>query len=250
MDREAYTQYQAEAANWLKRGRMRLLDATLGDIGDHRQPLRLLEIGAGVGQNVPVLARFGEVDVVEIDPQGLDGLRRVAGIGRIYDQPIPFELDAHYDVIVAFDVLEHLSDDHLAAAWIFAHLKPGGHLIATVPAYQWLFAAHDVALHHYRRYTRSSLIATLPAGATVLRAGYFNCLLFPLAAASRVVMAAWQRLGGSATAPARKQSSQVPGVVDRLFAALLTAEVSAIGHGMVPPFGLSVFCLARKEASP
>lgn len=180
MEREAYEQYRAEASNWLKQGRMRLLRAMLDAIPARQRPLRCLEVGAGVGQNVPVLARRGSVDVVEIDELGLAALRGMQGIRRIHDRPIPFALEETYDVVVAFDVLEHIADDRLAAAWICDHLAPGGHLIVSVPAYQWLFSDHDVALQHFRRYTRRRLVAALPAGMSVERAGYFVSLLFPL----------------------------------------------------------------------
>ena len=247
MEREAYEQYRAEASNWLKQGRMRLLRAMLDAIPAEQRPLRCLEVGAGVGQNVPVLARRGSVDVVEIDELGLAALRAMPGIGRIHDRPIPFTLDETYDVVVAFDVLEHIADDRQAAAWICDHLAPGGHLIVSVPAYQWLFSDHDVALQHFRRYTRRRLVAALPAGMSVERAGYFVSLLFPLAAASRLAarLAGGFRSTGHAV---RKQSSAVPGPLDRLFKGLLDLEVGAFERGITAPFGLSVICLARKPA--
>lgn len=247
MEREAYEQYQSEASNWLKQGRMRLLRAMLDEIPAQAGPLRCLEVGAGVGQNVPVLAERGSVDVVEIDRLGLEALRARTDIRRIYDRPIPFELVEAYDVVVAFDVLEHIADDRSAAAWICDHLAPGGHLIASVPAYQWLFSDHDVALQHYRRYTRAQLVSALPSGMSIERAGYFVSLLFPVAAASRLVAKLARRLRGPGHA-VRKQSSAMPGPVDRVFRGLLDLEVGVFQRGLTAPFGLSVICMARKGA--
>ena len=246
MERGAYEQYQSEIGNWLKQGRIRLLRAMLAEIGDPGRTLELLEVGAGVGQNLPVLAERGAVDVVEIDELGLAELRTRSDVREIYDRPIPFDLRRTYDVIVAFDVLEHIADDREAAAWICDRLAPGGHLIASVPAYQWLFSDHDVALQHFRRYTRRRLVAALPAGMSVERAGYFVSLLFPLAAASRLAarLAGGFRSTGHAV---RKQSSAVPGPLDRLFKGLLDLEVGAFERGITAPFGLSVICLARKS---
>jgi SAM-dependent methyltransferase len=249
MKTEAYEQYRSEATNWLKAARLRLLDTILAKHADGRT-LRILEIGAGVGQNVEVLRRYGTVDVLEIDPLGLQALREVEGINRIYDQPIPTGLDGGYDVIIAFDVLEHLPDDRVAAKWVAANLNQGGHFIATVPAYQWMFSDHDVALKHYRRYTRQRLVAALPPELRVRQAGYFVCLLFPLAAALRLVGKVAKLLRRSKTAEAeavRKQSSSVPAAADRLFLLELTAEVKLIGGGRRLPFGLSVFCVAQKS---
>ena len=249
MKTEAYEQYRSEATNWLKAARLRLLDTILAKHAGAGRALRILEIGAGVGQNVEVLRRYGTVDVLEIDPLGLQSLREVAGINRIYDQPIPTELDGSYDVIVAFDVLEHLPDDRTATKWVAEHLNPGGHFIATVTAYQWMFSDHDVALKHYRRYTRGRLVAALPAELPAQQAGYFVCLLFPVAATMRLAGKLVKLLRRSKPADGeavRKQSSSVPAVADRLFRLELSGEVKLIGGGRSLPFGLSVFCVARK----
>ena len=246
MKAEAYRQYEAESGNWLKRARGRLLHTLLERSGEPGVPCRILEIGAGVGQNVPVLARFGTVDVLEIDPVGLAALRALDDVGRIYDTPVPTELNHRYDVIVALDVLEHLPDDRAAAQWVADNLAPGGRFVATVPAYQWLFSSHDVALEHYRRYTRGQLLAALPDRLRVLDSGYFVSALFPLAAGARLAGKAAARLRRRGPAePGRKQSSSVPGPVDAAFSAVTRAEVALIARGARLPFGLSAFVLAR-----
>ena len=62
--------------------------------------------------------------------------------------------DRHYDLIGAFDVIEHIEDDAAALASIAAKLKPGGKFVMTVPAHQWMWSAHDVVNHHKRRYSK------------------------------------------------------------------------------------------------
>jgi 2-polyprenyl-3-methyl-5-hydroxy-6-metoxy-1,4-benzoquinol methylase len=248
MKTQAYEQYRSEANNWLKAARLRLLDSILKQYAGKGKALRILEIGAGVGQNVEVLRKYGSVDVLEIDPLGLEALRTLEGVNQVFDQPIPLELDGSYDVIVAFDVLEHLEDDKVATKWVAAHLNRGGHFIATVPAYQWMFSDHDVALMHYRRYTKPQLVAAMPAELTVRKAGYFVFLLFPIAAAMRMLGKALKRVRGTKADgdAVRKQSASVPGVVDKVFLAELSGEVAAIRRGVSLPWGLSVFCVAEK----
>lgn len=246
---DVFHQYKAESSNWMKRGRSSLLRALLDEAVGGRQGVELLEIGAGVGQNVPTLAQFGRVDVAEISPVGLEVLRTRPGIETIYEDPIPFALNKPYDVICALDVIEHLEDDRAATEWIARGLKPGGYFIASVPAYPWLFSDHDVALGHYRRYTKSSFNRLLPSGLQLVKSGYFNSTLFPLPAAKRLGERLVKRLGKgrpSVSPGGPKESSDVPAWLDPIFGAILSAEVTLFRQRPVMPFGLSVFTLARK----
>ena len=59
-----------------------------------------------------------------------------------------------YDLIGAFDVIEHIDDDRAGIASIATKLKPGGKFIMTVPAHPWMWSAHDVVNHHKRRYSK------------------------------------------------------------------------------------------------
>src|SRR5206468_7025117 len=82
-------------------------------------------------------------------------------LGReVMSAPLP-ELagvaERHYDLIGAFDVIEHIDDDRAALASIAMRLKPGGKLVITVPAHPWMWSAHDVVNHHKRRYSKSTL---------------------------------------------------------------------------------------------
>ena len=248
MDAEAYRDYQRESETWLKAGRRGLARAMIREAAGDRKDLKLLEVGAGVGQNIPALAEFGAVDVIEISTVGIDALRQLPEIRNIMTEPIPFDLDESYDVIVAMDVVEHIEDDMGALEWMSRHLRPGGVLFATVPAYQWLFSEHDVALNHFRRYTSDRLRRALPHSLAVVRCGYFNSILFPLAATTRLVkkLAAGEPQAGAA----RKQGGLVPAPVNTLFRSILDLEVWTIRRGIEPPFGLSVYCLARRETSP
>lgn len=248
MNRESYEQMKSESGNWLKVGRAKLLHALIRRHVGMASGLRILEVGAGVGQNVPVLQTFGSVDALEVNPVGIASLREIPDIGRVIDQPIPSSIDDRYDIIVALDVLEHLRDDREAASWIASHLVDDGVLVATVPAYQWLFSDHDVALEHFRRYTRPRLLATLPPALHVEQVGYFVTLLFPLAAMTRVVSKVLGLFRRKRPVDAvAKQSAAVPGLVDSLFQRILDAEVTVIARGASPPFGLSVFLVARKR---
>jgi SAM-dependent methyltransferase len=245
MDDEAYRQYQLERDNWLKVGRRNLIAALIKKSFGDRHDLEILDLGAGVGQNVEAISLFGQVDVVEINPIGLDALRQIPIIRKIFDEPIPFDCAQSYDVIVATDVLEHIEDDRAATKWIADHLRPGGFFLSTVPAFQFLFSEHDVALHHYRRYSASNYAAIMPPEMPVMERGYFNSFLFPIAVAMRLAnkLSLKPKRGG-----AKKQSSIVPSPINAIFKAILGMESRLILWGIRLPFGLSVFCRARKLA--
>lgn len=244
MDEAAYRQYELERDNWLKSGRRELLARQIrGAMNDHGK-LEILDLGSGVGQNVPALQQLGIVDVLEVNEIGLRALRSTSGIREIFDQPIPFELDRRYDVIVATDVLEHIADDKGAAKWVADRLRPGGVFFSTVPAYQFLFSEHDVALHHFRRYTATSYSSIMPAELEIERCGYFNSVLFPVAATARLANRFLSKKKGPGQA--EKQSSIVPSTVDAVFRSILQMEIAMIDKGLGLPFGLSVYCLARR----
>lgn len=246
MDAASYRQYLLETDDWLKTARIRLLSHLIGRHKTPHGPLELLEVGAGAGQNLPALAQFGTTDATEINPLGREAIcaRHIAR--DVFAEPVPFSLDRTYDVICALDVIEHVADDTDVVAWMTRHLRPGGLLILTVPAYQWLFSDHDRALGHHRRYTRARLVGTLPTGIDVATAAYFTHLAFPLAVAARAAWSLRRRLGRAAPA---KQASPRGGLIAHGLSGLSAMELALIERGYRPPFGLSVYLVARSAAA-
>jgi len=188
MDPILYRQMaQAQQDHWWFAARRQILDRVIR----HRLPApsSILEIGCGPGGNLPMLSSMGRVWAMEMDAYALEEARRIApGLdirqGWLPDQ-IPFE-DRRFDLICLFDVLEHVEDDAAALKQVYSLLEKHGVVLLTVPAFQWLYGPHDKAHHHFRRYTASRLRKiACKAGFRVGRCGYFNTLLFPLAAAQR-----------------------------------------------------------------
>jgi len=215
----------------------------LRDFAPPERPLRILDAGCGTGGMLDLYRTWPDVEAVGVDlsPEALRfsrerGHRRLVGGDLAY---LPFPDDA-FDVVSALDVIEHTPDDGRAVAEIRRVLRPGGILVASVPAYQFLWGPHDVALHHHRRYGGREFAALLrEAGLLVEKQTHLVTALFPLAAGSRLLTRGRAADGGAARLPA------VPGSVNRLLIGLHAAE-TAVARRASLPFGLGILAVARK----
>lgn len=238
MDRIIYDRMAAhDATHWWYRARRDVLASVIA----RKVPLpprpRILEIGCGTGHNLGMLGRFGAVDAIEID----DAARAIASerLGRpVGAAPLP-ALDGvparGYDLVALLDVLEHVEDDRAALRAIAQRLTSGGTLLLTVPQYPWMWSGHDVANHHFRRYTKQSLRAAVAdAGLQLTMLQSFNSLLFPLAAADRLVARATGREGSDDSPP--------PAAVNALFERIFGLERYLVGRVPMPP-GVSLIAL-------
>ncbi|MGC4804300.1 class I SAM-dependent methyltransferase [Micromonospora sp. DT233] len=174
-----------EGAHWWYRERRVLLARALRRLAaaGHR-PGRALDVGAAGGGNTRVLRAHGWRPVaLEYSAEGA-GVARERGLDVIRADarhlPLP---SASLGLVTAFDILEHVDEDHLAAAEIRRTLRPGGVALIAVPADMALWSAHDVAVGHVRRYDRAALRAVVEqAGLVVDELWSWNVLLRPVAA--------------------------------------------------------------------
>ena len=150
---------------------------------------RILDAGAGSGRNMVELGRHGAVTAIELSPTSVC-LARARDVGEVVEGSVldmPFE-SGSFDLATSLDVIEHLEDDLGALRELRRVVTPGGCLLVTVPAYQWLWSGHDEVNHHHRRYTRRSLrVVGEQAGWKQVRTTYFNSLLLPVAMVLRIM---------------------------------------------------------------
>lgn len=239
MDRIVYDRMAAhDTTHWWYRARREILSDYLGRYGGLPEDARILEIGCGTGHNLPMLARFGEVDAIEIDAAA----RELASgrLGKpVSDAPLPelpgVERD-RYDLIAVLDVIEHIADDVGALKAMASCLKPGGHILIAVPAHPWMWSAHDVVNHHQRRYTKASLDKAIrDAGLTHNGLRWFNSLLFPVAVAAR--------LAGKLMGKDDSDDSPPAAPLNTAFQAIFQVERHLVGRVPMTP-GLSIITLA------
>ena len=150
--------------------------------------------------------------------------------------------DKTFDVIIASDVLEHIREDENALKEIKRVLKDQGLCIITVPAYQFLWSEHDVALHHLRRYSKTELEQkVLSSKLDLAFLSYFYCLTFPMFVTFRKIKSI---LIGS-TQPPKSDTFHMPKPINWLLSIVMKFEQSCL-QVMRFPFGSSLVCVARK----
>jgi SAM-dependent methyltransferase len=238
MERIVYDRMaELDSRHWWYRARREVLAALIARRVRPPSDARILEIGCGTGHNLAMLARFGRVDAVE-----MDGAARAVASKRlghtVHNASLP-ELHGiehrAYDLVALLDVLEHVEDDRAALSGIAARLRPGGHILITVPAHPWMWSAHDEVNHHHRRYTKATLRGAI--GDAGLRLDYlssFNSLLFPLAATARIA--------GRITGRQDSDDALPPRPLNSLFEWLFGLERHAIGRVALPP-GVSLVAI-------
>ena len=241
MDRRVYDRMaEHDSTHWWYRARREVLSDYITRYAGLPKDARILEIGCGTGHNLPMLARFGEVDAIEIDPAA----REIAAkrLGKpVGDAPLP-ELTGiprgAYDMIAVLDVIEHIEDDVAGLKAMADRLKPGGKILIAVPAHPWMWSAHDVVNHHHRRYTKATLgRAIAGAGLKSRKMRWMNALLFPLAAAARVAGRITGRDDSDDSPPAKP--------VNALFERIFRLERHLVGRVPMTP-GVSIVTLAER----
>jgi SAM-dependent methyltransferase len=200
---------------------------------------RAVEVGAGIGTFSERLLARGVEDLLLIEPdaacnaeleQRFAGDRRVAVRAELLpDAPSLAERPGTFDFALAQNVLEHIEDDHAAVAAMARGLRPGGTLMALVPAHPRLYGPLDRSFGHFRRYTPERLRAiTESAGLTVERLYRFNVL---------GILGWWAKNRSGAEAIG---SSPL-----KVYEALLAAW-RPIERRIDPPVGLSLIVHARR----
>ncbi len=235
-------------AHWWFEGRRQCLDVVIEQAFGPDGPgvgRSLLDVGCGAGANLEMLARFGAVTGLDPEPSVLEACRKLHGdrfdliAGHIPDD-VPG--DGSFDLVGAFDVLEHIEDDHGAAAKIFQALKPGGLFVAAVPAYPMLWGITDELSHHMRRYRTARLVEVLEAaGFVVERTTHFNTWMFPPAAAVRL----GRRLLPRNRKPPKADLAMTPARWDGLLTKVFASERHLLRRTDLP-VGVSLVAVARR----
>jgi SAM-dependent methyltransferase len=201
----------------------------------------VLDVGAGSGYfSRHLLARSGAQAAYCVDPNyAREWQESVCG------KPLVFRRDTGTvgaNLVLLMDVMEHVDDDVALLREYMRKSLPAANFLISVPAFQWLWSAHDDFLGHRRRYTLPQLENVVrAAGLEVVSGSYFYGAIFPIAAAVRFF-----RRSRPQDAPASSDLRRHSRLVNSALYALCHGELTLMPHNRA--FGLSVFCLARRAA--
>ena len=234
---------KVESENFWFTSRNKLIVRTLGRHFGNFQSF--LEIGCGTGFVLSgVDSAYPEVSLCasEIKTEGLPFVRHRVGRALIFQMDarcIPFRDE--FDVIGAFDVIEHITEDEAVLDQIYNACKPGGGVIITVPQHPWLWSPIDTLSHHKRRYTKKELVRKIKnAGFEIVETVSFVSLLLPLMLLSRLKMVSEKELD-----PMRELS--LPKYLNRMFCWIMGFERVLIKVGLGFPAGGSLLCVGKKS---
>ncbi len=240
MNPEAYViMSRTEAVHWWFKGRREIISHIISEM-DLRPNASILEIGCGTGGNLEMLSQFGNVSGMEMNNNALATAKTYSKNRYDLRQGTCPDLSTFskrtFDLICMFDVLEHIDLETETLREAAKLLTEDGRIILTVPAYQWLWGMHDEFLHHKRRYNASNLrIAADAAELGIRKLTYFNFLLFPIAAGTRIME---KLVGGK-----RPIGAEIPPTaINRALTWIFAAERFAVSRFHIP-FGVSLLAI-------
>ncbi len=236
--------WKREASHWWFRARCEILTALVRS----QTPAgsRILDAGCGTGFIAENLLADHRVALVDSSPEAVRFCaRRGVPAAQASLKQLPYANDT-FDLVECFDVLYHRAMHPLKTPLGEIHrvLKPGGMLIVTEPAYQWLYGEADVLDHAEKRFTASELGSQLSdAGFAVRELGYFNTYLAPAIVLVRLLRRFW--VWAWPWAHASTEFDESGGVLSAALEKIFRAEKDRVLRGGYP-FGISVLGVAEK----
>lgn len=255
MQQDYYKEYyDLERKHWWFLAREKIISNYIQKLIDEKtiknQDLKILNVGCGPGRSSEYLSSFGTVVSIEYDKECCKFAAEKTGLEIIHGSitELPFE-DNLFDLVCAFDVIEHVENDQLAVNELKRVTKKGALVLITVPAFNSIWSHHDVINHHFRRYKSQEVIQLFEKVADGKRiyVTYFNFFLFPfiyfIRKGSNLFNSGKNRSGSGSDFEAFK-----PGILNSFFYNLMYFESRFINKRTRLPFGVSILYNWKKKS--
>jgi SAM-dependent methyltransferase len=233
------------------RARRALISRLTGYLtADLESGFRVLEFGCGTGNVLSALelgSRRGVVVGMDLFHEGLIFAKQRGHEHLVQaDAGSPPFVEV-FHLIGTFDVIEHLPNDVDALRQLFGLLKPGGHLLVTVPAYPWLWSEFDDLSRHCRRYTEGELRTKLAeVGFEIVHLSPYMAAILPLVWFHRKFLQTTKRSKKPDVEDLIEAEMHIIPIANEILAWLLWLESQFISRGGRLPFGTSLIAVARR----
>lgn len=235
--------YNQESYYWWHKAKRNLVLKVIKNKIRVKEITDILDIGCGTGKLIEELSKYGNVYGIDTSDKALKYCKK-RGLINVYKcelgkQKLPFK-SGKFSIVTCLDVIEHIENEYEVLLEIKRVLKPDGHLIVTVPAYQFLFSYWDKLLHHKRRYTARALKSqTDRVHFSTIKISYFNSFLLPTAVVFRFIKSLFKK----------KTSDFVnlPTLFNNMLYLVTKLEVKIILLKSMP-FGLSIVGVFQKTS--
>ncbi len=252
MEKQYYKEYyKLEREHWWFKARLNILEFILQKKIPKNEPLKILNGGAATGATSIMLKKYGEVQSLEYDKDCAaflaDILKEEISCESLTD--LPFS-EKTYDLVCAFDVIEHIEDDNKAVSEIHRVLNDDGYVFFSVPTFQILWSEHDEINHHFRRYRLNELEELLKAnGFELVYGSYFNFILFFPILLVRVLskMLPKKKTDKSTGSDFEKFSSN--DFLNRMLYKVFSMELTFLKWNIKLPLGVSAMIIGKKIAA-
>ena len=234
--------FELEEVHWWHIAKRKICLALIKKYVKTRSNFKVLDIGCGTGKNLEEFCKFGKAFGIDTSIDAIRFCREKRGLKNVTlasAQKTGFSYDS-FDVVCILDVLEH-TDDKKTLKEIHRILKPGGLLLITVPAFNFLWSRWDEVLHHRRRYTRESLSKILHlSNFNVIKISYmYSFLILPLIIIRFIKSFLFKNHYPSDFKISNK-------ILNKVMISVSALESNLIFNGSIP-FGTSLVCVAKKS---
>ncbi len=242
------TDRTAQDSFWV-RSRSRLFKRIVRNNLAPKSKTKFLEIGCGTGDFIRELVNDKRLEITgsEIYLKGLlYAKQNLPTVEFVQFDVTQGKVDDQFDLIAAFDVIEHIENDEIAISNMVEMLNTGGTLIISVPQHMFMWSKLDEIVKHKRRYSRKELVSKLAKnGLEIHQSTSFVFTLFPLMYLSRFLD---RKLDKSSPDEVELEKRvKFSKISNRIFDLFMRIDEALISFGVSLPFGGTLLVIARKK---